>query len=195
MATTNDDINSQELSGVQGRPVTPEEVARHDGYVEGRTDESYAQGTLRTQDRTAAQAQANDSAASGLLIGLLVALIAAGAGAALYFLTGDRTEPAPVAVPQIEKETVKETTVIEREMPSSDVSLPDVQINVPDVAVPDVNVPDININNEVAAPTTEPAAEPAATPAAEPAAAPKAKSAEPKAELVPEQPTNGTAAE
>jgi len=187
MATANDDSNNleasnQEISGVHGRPATPEELARRDGYVKGRNDESYAQGTIRTHERIAAQSQANDSAASGLLVGLLVAVIAAGAGVALYFLTGDRTNPAPVAVPQIERETTKETTVIEREAPSPDVSLPDVQINVPDVNVPDVNVPDVNVNvpdagaaNEAPEPAAEPKAEPAPEPASEPADASSAE--------------------
>ncbi|MGB3571608.1 MAG: hypothetical protein WA901_11430 [Phormidesmis sp.] len=186
MTTTNNDSSNQEvpsnqeISGVHGRPATPEELARRDGYVKGRNDENYAQGTIRTHERVAAQAQANDSAASGLLIGLLVALVAAGAGAALYFLTGDRTNTVPVAVPQIEKETTKETTVIEREVPSSDVSLPDVQINVPDVNVPAIDAPDVNITNE--------APEPAAAPAAELAP-------EPKAESAPEQPVEESSAE
>ncbi len=176
MATTNNDpsnqdassdASNQEMSGLHGRPATPEEIARRDGYVKGRSDENYAQGTIRTHERIAAQSQANDSAASGLLVGLLVAVVAAGAGAALYFLTGDRPNPAPVAVPQIERETTKETTVIEREVPASDVSLPDVQINVPDVNVPEVDAPDINITNESPEPAAEPKSEPAAEPAAE----------------------------
>ena len=110
------------------------------------------------------QSRADDNAASGLLLGLFIALLAAGVGAALYFLSGDRT--APVAVPQIQKETTteKETTIIERDNSQPAVEPPDVQVNVPEVSVPEVsapevNVPDVNITNEIPA---EPAAEPAA---------------------------------
>lgn len=164
--TINNNPSDQGLEGVRGREATREEVARRDGYVQGRSDENYAQGTMRTQERMIAQERANDSAASGLLIGLLVALLAAGAGAALYFLTGDRTNVVPVSVPQVEKETTRETTIIEREVQAPDVSLPDVQVDVPDV-----NLPDVNITNEVPEPAAEPEADSAPEPVAEPAAA------------------------
>ncbi len=167
MATDNHP-SDQNLDGVRGREATPEEIAQRDGYVRGRTDENYVQQNLRGQERGIAQSRADDNAASGLLLGLFIALLAAGVGAALYFLSGDRT--APVAVPQIQKETTteKETTIIERDNSQPAVELPDVQVDAPDV----------NITNEVPA-------EPAAEPAAEPQAAP----AEPKAEAAPvEQP-------
>ncbi len=152
--------SDQNLSGVRGREATPEEIAQRDGYVQGRTDENYVQQNLRGQERVVAQSRADDNAASGMLLGLFIALLAAGVGAALYFLSGDRT--APVAVPQIQKETTteKETTIIEKDNSQPAVTLPDVQVDVPDV----------NITNEAPA---EPAAQPEATspaPAAEPTA-------------------------
>lgn len=159
--TINNNPSAQGLSGVSGREATREEIARRDGYVQGRNDENYAQGALRTQERMIAQERANDSAASGMLVGLLIALLAAGAGAALYFFTGDRTNVVPVAVPQVEKETTKETTIIEREVQAPEVSLPDVQVDVPEVNLPDVDI------NEASEPVAEPEAksepEPAAT--------------------------------
>ncbi len=146
----NDDLSNQPPKGVTGREPTPEEVARHDGYIRGRNDENYVQGSVRSQERAVAQSRANDSAASGMVLGLCIALLAAGAGAAVYFLAGDRTEVAPVVVPQIEREktTEKETTIIERESPAPAITLPDV--NVPDVniQVPDVNAPDVDVTNE-----------------------------------------------
>ena len=158
------------MSGIHGRPATPEEVAQRDGYVQGRSDEHYVQRNLRDQERVVAQSRANDNAASGLVFGLIIALLAAGIGAAFYFLSGDRTDVVPVAVPQIQKETTteKETTVIERDSQPA-VNLPDVQVNVPEV-----NVPDVNITNQTpAAPAAEPVAEPKAAPA--PVAEPKAE--------------------
>ncbi len=173
-ANPNDQPNPN-LGGVRGREATPEEIARRDGYVKGRTDENYVQGGLRSQERVAAQAQVNDSAASGMIIGITIAVLAALVGAALYFLTGDRNNVAPVAVPQIERERTieKETTVIEREVPSPDVSLPDVQVDVPDVQVnvPEVPAPDVNITNEAPAPAAEPKAEEPAEAVEAPAAA------------------------
>ena len=167
--TTNNPSNER-LDGIHGRPATPEEVAQRDGYVQGRTDESYTQNQMRAQDRAIAQSRANENAANGLMTGLLIALLAAGIGAALYFLTGDRTNVVPVSVPQTEKETVreKETTIIEREVQAPDVSLPDVQIDVPDVSLPDVNI--TNEAPAADAPAAEPATEPATKSVTEPAA-------------------------
>ncbi|MGB7249450.1 MAG: hypothetical protein WBC73_10965 [Phormidesmis sp.] len=153
------------IGGVHGREATPEEIARRDGYVRGRTDENYVQGDIRSQERAVAQARANDSAASGLIFGIIIAILAAGVGAAFYFLSGDRSDVAPVAVPQIEKETIteKETTIIQKEESAAPpVSLPDVQVEVPEV-----DVPDVNITNEAPA---EPEAPAEAAPKAEPEA-------------------------
>lgn len=159
------------LSGVHGRKATPEEIARRDGYVKGRNDENYVQGSLRSQGRVAAQAQINDSAASGMLIGIIIAILAAVVGGAMYFLTGDRTNVAPIAVPQIEREKTieKETTIIEREVPSPDVSLPDVQIDVPEIQIeaPEVSAPDVNVIDETVEPKAEEPAEAVEAPAAE----------------------------
>ncbi len=167
------------LEGVSGRPATPEEIAQRDGYVRGRSDENYLQGNLREQERLVAPVQTDDSAANGMVLGIIIALLAAGVGAAVYFLSGDRT--APVAAPVIERPTVteRETTIIERDNPVPAVTVPDVQ--VPEVQVPDVQVevPDINITNEgpaepVETPTTEPIPAEAA-----PEAAPEATSEPP----------------
>ncbi len=166
----NNNPNDPNIDGIHGREATPEEIARRDGYVQGRTDEDYVQGVVRGQDRVNAQAVANDSAASGLVVGLMIALLAAGVGAAIYFLA--RPEPAPVVAPKIEKapqvqkETIREKTIIEKETPAP---APDVNISVPEAPA----APDVNITNQApapAAPAPAPAA-PAAEPAPEPAPA------------------------
>ncbi|MGB3789829.1 MAG: hypothetical protein WA949_17595 [Phormidesmis sp.] len=165
----NDNLSNQPPDGVTGREPTPAEVARHDGYVQGRTDENYVQGGVRSQERAVAQARANDNAASGMVFGLCIALLAAGAGAAIYFLMGDRTDVVPVAVPQIQKEKTveKETTVIERESSAPAINLPDVSVPDVNIQVPEVKAPDVNITNEAPAAPAEPAPEPAAEPAPE----------------------------
>lgn len=169
MTTHNPD--NENLSGVRGRPATPEEVAQRNGYVKGRSDEYATQNQMRAQERAIAQTHADNSAASGLLTGLLLAMLAAGVGAALYFLTGDRTNVTPAVAPQIERETVreKETTIIEREVSAPEVNIPDVRVNVPDVSLPDVNI------------TNEAPAEEAAPKAAEPAPAEAASEPQPEA--------------
>ncbi len=163
--------NDPNIDGIRGREATPEEIARRDGYVQGRTDENYVQGAVRGQERVNAQEIANDSAASGLIVGLMIALLAAGVGAAVYFLA--RPEPAPVVTPEVEKtpqvqkETVREKTIIERQAPAP---APDVNISVPETPAPDVN-----ITNQTPAPAESPVAEPA--PASAPAAEPSATEA------------------
>ena len=152
--------NDPNIDGVQGREATPEEIARRDGYVQGRTDENYVQGAVRGQERANAQAIANDSAASGLVVGLMIALLAAGVGAAVYFLA--RPEPAPVVAPeaektpQVQKETVRERTIIERQTPAP---APDVNISVPETPAPDVNITNQEPAPAEPAPVTEPAPE------------------------------------
>ncbi|MFK8185609.1 MAG: hypothetical protein AB8B99_19710 [Phormidesmis sp.] len=165
--TVNNTPNNKSLSGVTGRDASAGEVAQHNGYVRGRNDEYAVQRQARAQERTIAQSQANSSATSGLLAGLLLALLAGGIGAAVYFLAGDHNLPNPIAVPQTEKETVreKETTIIEREVPSPDVSLPDVQIEIPDVSLPDVSLPDVNVGQDSSAGAEDAASQNADAPA------------------------------
>ena len=118
-----------------------EEAAKREGYVRGRNDENYVQNDLRVRERSVVST--HDSAASGLVFGLIIAMLAALVGGAFYFLGGDRgTNVMPVAVPQTEPETTNE------------IKLPDVNVETPEI-----NVPDVNITNQT--PTQEPTAPPA----------------------------------
>lgn len=171
MPTNN--VNDSSINGIQGREATPEEIARRDGYVQGRNDENYVQGSVRAQERAAAQTAANDGAASGLIVGLMIALLAGAVGAAVYFLSTDSTTPvvAPEVeqAPKVEREIIKEKTIIERNNTTTPAPTPEVNVETAPAPAPDVNI----INQEPApaepAPATEPAAESTEQPATEPA--------------------------
>lgn len=124
---------------VTGREATDAEIARRNAYVKGRNDENNVQRQVRGYERASVQAQANDSAASGLLVGLLIALLAGGVGAMLYFMGGDRT--APVSLPETDID-VTEVEVPEVEAPDINMEVPEVE--VPDVEAPEVEVPEVN---------------------------------------------------
>ena len=153
--------NRSNIDGVTRRDATPEEVARRDGYVQGRNDENYVQDNVRRQERAAAQTAVNDSATSGLVVGFLIALLAAGIGAAVYFL--GRPAPAPVAAPeveqapQIQREIIRERTLIEREN-AAPAPAPEVNVSTPETPAPEVNI--INQEPAESAPAPEAPAEP-----------------------------------
>jgi hypothetical protein len=119
---------------VNTRSVTPAEVAYRDGYITGQVKSEQQQRDLdriRYENQTTRE---SESAASGLLTGIiLTALI--GSGIAAYFLIS-QAQKIPVVkstTPQIQKETkvIEKTTDRVRE-----VSPP----AVPNVAVPNVEV-------------------------------------------------------
>ncbi|MEN8446348.1 MAG: hypothetical protein ABG776_15210 [Cyanobacteria bacterium J06555_13] len=106
-----------------------EEAAKREGYVQGRSDENYVQRGVRSQERAIANARSTDNAASGMVFGLVIALLAALVGGGFFLLSGDRTtNVVPVSVPDVETPSVTE------------IELPDVEVNVPDVEAPDVNI-------------------------------------------------------
>ncbi len=164
-------------ANVQGRPATREEVAYRDGYVNGRTIEERQQYNHRTAERIRTEQNARtreaNSASAGLLTGLLLALLAIGAGGLVYYLTQD-SEPATTEAP-VKTPVERETTIIERTVENTR----EVVRDAPDVELPDVQMPDVNIQVPETAPAetapaeTAPAAEIAepAPEAAEPATA------------------------
>lgn len=166
----NNTPDEQNIEGVRGRPATPEEIAQRDGYVRGRQDESHVQRDLRDRDlreydRVIAQSRANDNAASGVVFGIAIAVVAAGVGIAAYFLLGGNDNSlTPAEAPPVQRETVIEReTIIERPNAAPAESLPDVQIDVPDVNTVNEAPADADVQ-------TQP--EPAADPTAETEAAP-----------------------
>ncbi|MEL6259769.1 MAG: hypothetical protein AAFQ40_03350 [Cyanobacteria bacterium J06623_5] len=162
MATTHNNSQTQLLNNDGSPAELPQQMSQQDSqqhvnalrsevqgaYLQGRNDESLVQEQMRDQARSRARSQPiNDNTASGMLLGLIVAFLAASAGAAMYLWGTHRS--APIAVPQVEREsnTERETTIIERAGDQLPERLPDVTVEVPDVNVtlPEFKVPDINL--------------------------------------------------
>lgn len=106
---------------VSTRPPTPDEIAYHNGYVNGQQRKIIHEDIQRTQ--------AENSAATGAIVGLIIASVAGAILAGLYFTTQERqpqVAPAPTASPVQPQASPAQpqnnrTTVIERirEVPSA----------------------------------------------------------------------------
>lgn len=122
--TTIYDENGQPIAtrdSVNARSATRDEVSYRNGYVEAQNQQRVHEDLRRTQ--------AENSAATGTLIGILIASIAGLVLAALYFLPGNRqpqVAPTPTASPAQPQDPVQpqndtqpqdtdRTTIIERE--------------------------------------------------------------------------------
>lgn len=134
---------------IKGRQATPQEVAYRDGYVQGKVNEYHEQRYRRAKDAQIhehrARVRENESAASGLLLGLLLAAILGTAGAIFYFMGRDSVEPPVInpepAQPESNQSNAEpgNTTIIERTVErteraaprSSTVDLPDVNVQLP----------------------------------------------------------------
>jgi hypothetical protein len=125
----------------------------------------------------------NDNSATGLILGILLAL-ALGVGAALYYLN-NRTAPAQILVPGATN-TIREnkSTVIERNNTSTQEVKPatpptDIKISVPAPAAPKVQVnvpaapPKVEIINIPAPAATTPPQTPTPVPTTSPAPTPE----------------------
>ena len=79
-----------------------------------------------------------------MIFGLIVAGLAMAVGGLFYVANMDRSEVAPVALPEVEGDV-------------TNVELPDVQVDVPEVEVdvPEVSTPDVNITDEAPAESAE----------------------------------------
>jgi hypothetical protein len=100
------------------RPATRDEVAYRDGYVQGKSVEQLQQRRMRAREAdiyaTEARVRENNGA-SGVLIGFLLALIAAVIGGILYFANDDAGNVQPVDnQPPATETPTQDTTIIER---------------------------------------------------------------------------------
>lgn len=164
---------------VNSRPVTPDEVAYRDGYVQGKSAEQLEVDRRRAIDARRheenARLRADNGVSTGVILGFVLAAIAAIFGGVLY-LYNNNDSPSPIAptpdatTPEATSpEPTNETTIIERTIERT-------QEVIPAPAPSRVEPPQINV--EVA-----PAPAPAPAPAAAPAPAPA-----PDSQAQPEQP-------
>jgi hypothetical protein len=167
-------------NSVNARPVTRDEVAYRDGYVRGKSAEQLEQDRRRAADarmyEANARMRADNGVSTGLLMGLVLAAVAAVIGGALYVYNADQgtVTPTPEATtPATPQSSNNDTTIIQRTIERTREVVP---------APSNVQVPPVNV--EITNPS-EPA--PEAAPAPAPEAAPTAP-AQPEATTTP----NGT---
>jgi hypothetical protein len=154
------------------RPATDREIAYRNGYVQGRAleqTENYRRRTMQARIREQqARLRAENGAASGVIIGFLIALIAAVVGSIVYF-AGDRNpevqtpEPATTAP----EPTNQETTIIERTIERTQQAIPVPQRQAPSNQG-DQPIINIELTNPIEATPTNPTPEQPATPEATP---------------------------
>jgi hypothetical protein len=139
-------MSNQTRRDPNSNPNVSQEVGYREGYRTGRDSE-------RLYQQEVSSAREENSAASGLIIGLALASLAALAGGAIYFFN-DRNEPVqqpapatqvvPVPVPDNSQPptTNKETTVIERTIDRTQKAVPVPQQPATNSGA---NAPNINI--------------------------------------------------
>lgn len=105
------DRRSIDESTVHTRPASRSEVAYREGYIQGRNQEEFHGRINRKRE--------NDSAATGVVIGVILASLAGLVVATLYFSPrSQQVEQVPVPVPQNSPSpapSTERTTIIERQ--------------------------------------------------------------------------------
>jgi hypothetical protein len=137
----NSDPNSRPLSDetINTRPATPDEVAYRNGYTEAQQRERIQENIRQTRE--------NNSAATGIVIGVILASIVGLTLATLALLSGDRQPDPPTGVPSPtqpqtttppQNQTTERTTIIER---APQPAPQQTEIIVPSPAQPSVTQP------------------------------------------------------
>jgi hypothetical protein len=150
---TQNTTNQNDLAdGVVKREVPYDQSTYQDGYWHGRNSERRSIENLRTRE--------SESAASGLLIGILLAGLC-GLGAVIYFINQNpETQTAPVInVPAPAQSPQPSERIIERVVPVPQ-NLPDVNVPAPkvNITVPSPAQPSSTQTQDNAAPQTQEAA-------------------------------------
>lgn len=117
-------------------PTPSEAAAKREGYIQGRSDESYVQSVARDRALVADRVQVRESSGTGVIFGLVVAGLALAIGGLFYVANMDRGGSTPVVLPEVDSD------ITEVELPDVQVDVPDVQVDVPEVSDLDVNVTD-----------------------------------------------------
>jgi hypothetical protein len=141
------DLNSRDLeASLTTRPVTRDEVAYRDGYVSGKTAEQLEYDRRRAAEARMyeenARLRADNGVSTGLILGFVLAGVAAVVGGLLYVyndIGGGAATPTPEATtPQ---QPSNDTTIIQRTIERTREVVPaPAQIQLPDVNV-DVTPP------------------------------------------------------
>jgi hypothetical protein len=130
------------VDGVTRREATHDPANYRDGYWQGRESERHA---VENQ-----QARENESAASGLLIGLLLAGLAALGAGAYYLLNNQNREvvpapvinvPAPDQSPQTTERIIERVVPVPQAPPEVNIPTPNVNISVPNPVAPSPAAP------------------------------------------------------
>lgn len=162
---------------VTGRPATPQEVAYRDGYVTGRTAESYLQDQQLRLQRQQQRTLANSYTTNGVFLGVSLFLFAVLVGGAVYFAGNNeqptiQPQPSNTSTTPAAPEAPDTTTIIDRTIERTR----DVVPSAPPVVQPQVDInmptPAESAQPQAPAPTTTPSTAP--TPEAEAQAAPEA---------------------
>ncbi len=119
MPAHNTDPQDQDFDkSINTRPVTNDEVAYRDGYVRGKSAEQIEQDRLRATDARVyeenARVRADNGVSAGLLLGLVLAAVAAVVGGAIYVYTADQGAVTPTPEATTPQPANNDTTIIQR---------------------------------------------------------------------------------
>jgi hypothetical protein len=181
---TDNAYNANPVNPANGRPATPEEVAYRNGYTEAKARERNRPVYSTTR------VEREDSAATGVIVGILLAGIVGLIGGIAYWLSQSDTNnpftsPQPATTETNPNVIERDTTIIERNTVDRTQEItpsqpPNVQITVPstqnDTAAPappaespatDISPDATGTNGATTASPTEPQSAPADSTAAE----------------------------
>lgn len=154
MATQNPNPNSQDFdTSVNARPATRDEIAYRDGYVRGKAAEQREYDRRRAAEARMyeenARLRADNGVSTGLILGFVLAGVAAVVGGALY-VYNDMSTPTATPEATTPQEPSTDTTIIQRTIERTREVVPaPTQIQLPEVN------PEINVTPPAPAPEAE----------------------------------------
>jgi hypothetical protein len=139
-------INSRPDNSTNARRATPDEVAYRDGYAQGRRNEQTVQSAYRQVEYENQRIREDNSAASGVVVGLVLASLVGALAGVFYFLSQSSTvapapeapqaQPAAPQPPVVERQTTVIERTVDRVREVEPPAVPEVEINVPAPELP-----------------------------------------------------------